>query len=160
MLVESALQVLLGLSCTKDVQNKILTDPERGPRIAAIEMKYGWYAADGSGYAPRGGVSLAPGQQEREWKGNRKRTDAQTARQIREYRNRYPDKAILWPAGPASGWAVLTVGGSLPILPLLSDRKLLEALPAMKPFEPESGLVEGQWALAAPERSTRLSASA
>ncbi len=147
---ETGKKVLLGLSCTKDVQDAILADPERGLRIAAIEMKYWWYAADGSLYAPKGGVSLAPRQHEREWKGNRKRSDAQTARQIREYRNRYPDKAILWSAGPANGWAVLAAGGSLPNLPPLSDRRLLEALPAMKPFEPETGLAEGQWALAAP----------
>jgi hypothetical protein len=145
-------RVLIGLSCTKDVQDAILADPRRGPRVAVIDLKYWWYGSDGSLYAPRGGQDLSPRQHEREWVGNKKRSDAQVARQVREYRDRYPDKAVLCSLDRANGWSVLAAGGSIPDLPGLKDRGLLEALPRMRPFEPGSGLAEGQWALAEPGR--------
>jgi len=55
------------------------------------------------------------------------RSDRQTARQIREYRSRYPDKAILCSFEPANGWAVLAAGGSIPRLPPTTDPRLLAA---------------------------------
>jgi hypothetical protein len=145
---ETGKKVLLGLSCTKDVQDAILADPVRGPRVAVIDLRYWWYTADASLYAPRGGQDLAPRQHLRAWRGNRRRSDAQVARQVREYRKRYPDKAILCSLDRANGWAVLAGGGSIPNLRLHGP--LLQALPRMKPFEPASGLAEGQWALAEP----------
>ena len=87
--------ILIGLSATKDVQDAILADPTRGAAVSVIEMKYWWYASDGSAYAPEGGKSLAPRQQMREWKGAKSRSAEQTARQIREYRDKFPGKAIL-----------------------------------------------------------------
>src|SRR5205807_2821500 len=126
--------VLIGLSCTKDVQDAILADPARGPEVSVIELKYWWYATDGSLYAPEGGKNLAPRQQFREWKGNRGRSADQTARQVREYRDRYPDKAILCADDQVDGWAVLAAGGSIPNLPQQVDPRLLAALPHMKPF--------------------------
>src|SRR5262249_21402062 len=83
---------------------------------------------------------------------NKTRWDAQVGRQVREYRARYPDKAVLCSLDRANGWSVLGAGGSIPDLPGLKDRGLLEALPRMRPFEPASGLAEGQWALAEPGR--------
>jgi hypothetical protein len=145
-------KVFVGLSCTRDVQDAILADPERGPKVAVIDLKYWWYGTDGSLYAPRGGENLSPRQHEREWKGNKKRSDAQIARQVREYRSRYPDKAVLCSLDGAGGWAVLAAGGSIPDLPRLDDDRLLKALPRMKPFEPSAGLAQGQWALAEPGR--------
>jgi hypothetical protein len=147
---ETGKKVLLGLSATKDVQDAILADPVRGPKVAVIDLRYWWYTADGSLYAPKGGQSLAPRQQLRQWSGDRRRSDAQVARQVREYRLRYPDKAILCSLDRASGWAVLAAGGSIPHLPRLKDAGLLEALPRMKPFEPRTRLAQGQWALAEP----------
>jgi hypothetical protein len=146
-------KVLIGLSCTKDVQDAILADPVRGPMVSVIDLRYWWYAADGSLYAPQGGQSLAPRQQLREWKGDRRRSDAQTARQVREYRSRYPDKAVLCSHDRADGWAVVAAGGSIPNLPQRTDARLLAALPRMKPLEPAGGLAEGQWALAEPGRN-------
>jgi hypothetical protein len=145
---ETGKKVLIGLSCTKDVQDAILADPTRGPQISVIDLKYWWYTSDGWLYAPKGGQNLSPRQQEREWTGNRKRSDAQIARQVREYRNRYPDKVVLCSLDRADGWAVLASGGSLPDLPRLKDARLLEALSRMKPFEPATRPPEGQWALA------------
>ena len=74
----------------------------------------------------------------------------EVARQVREYRKRYPDKAILCSLPGASGWAVLAGGGSILNLPRLKDERLLWALPRMKPFEPGTPLAEGQWAVAEP----------
>jgi len=149
---ETGKEVVTGLSCTKDVQDAILADPVRGRQIAVIDMRYWWYAADGSLYAPKGGESLAPRQHYRQWEGNKKLAPAQIARQIREYRRRFPDKAILCSVDKTDGWLVLAAGGSVPNLPMVKDEKLLAALPSMKPFEPASGLVDGQWALAEPGR--------
>jgi hypothetical protein len=47
---------------------------------------------------------------------------------------------------------VLAAGGSVPNLPDLKNRRLLEALPRMRPFEPAAGLTDQQWALAEPGR--------
>jgi hypothetical protein len=147
---ETGKKVLLGLSCTKDVQDAILADKERAAHVAVIDLRYWWYAGNGTLYAPRGGENLSPRQQLRAWTGSRSRSDEQTARQVREYRNRYPDKAILCSFDKANGWAVLAAGGSMPNLPQLKDDRLLAALPRMKPFEPSTRLAQGQWALAEP----------
>jgi hypothetical protein len=157
---ETGQQALVGLSCTKDVQDAMLADPVRSPQIALIDLRYWWYAADGTLYAPKGGQSLAPRQQLREWKGNKSRSAAQTARQVREYRDRYPDKAILCSFDKADGWAVLAAGGSVPNLPALSDARLLAALPRMKPWTPKGSLTKGQWGLADPDHDYLIYASA
>jgi hypothetical protein len=156
---ETGKKVLIGLSCTKDVQDAILADKARAAEVAVIDLRYWWYTADRSLYAPKGGQSLAPRQQLRAWTGNRRRSDAQTARQVREYRNRYPDKAILCSADRANGWAVLAAGGSIPNLPQLHNPRLRAALPRMKPFEPAEGLTDRQWALAEPGRQYLVYAS-
>ncbi len=144
---ETGKDVLIGLSCTKDVQDAILADPVRGPAVSVIELKYWWYASDGSLYAPEGGRNLAPRQQQREWRGARGRSTDQTARQIREYRDRYPDKAILSDDGQADPWGVLAAGGSIPNLPRSTDPTLLSALPRMKPITTAESAGR-QWALA------------
>ena len=128
---ETGRDVLVGLGATKDVQDAILADPARGPAVSVIEMKYWWYTADGSLYAPEGGKNLAPRQQLREWPGKNRRSDEQTARQVREYRERYPDKAVLVADGGANPWFVLASGGSMPALPPETPADLLAALPRM-----------------------------
>src|SRR5262245_33353605 len=148
---EEGRKVLVGLSCTKDVQDAILADSVRGPRVGVIDLKYWWYTADGKVYNPKGGESLAPRQQLRAWKGSKSRSDASIARQVRDYRSRFPDKVILCSLAPANGWAVLAAGGSVPNLPPLKDARLLAALPNMKPFAPK-GLADQQRALAEPGR--------
>src|SRR5262245_18184908 len=49
---EKGRDVLVGLSCTKDVQDGILADPVRGPRVDVIDLKYWWYTADGGVFDP------------------------------------------------------------------------------------------------------------
>ncbi len=110
------------------------------------------YTAHGGVYAAQGGANLALRQQLREWTGNKSRSAVQTARQIRDYRKKYPDKAILCSFEPTDGWAVLAAGGSVPNLPARRDTRLLAALPRMKPFR-SAQLTDQQWALAEPGRS-------
>jgi len=140
---ETGRRVLVGLSCTKDVQDAILGDPVRSQLISVIEMKYWWYTADGGIYDPKGGQSLAPRQQLREWKGPKARSDASISRQIREYRRRFPAKAVICAFDKADGWAILAAGGSIPSVHNAIDSRLLAALPRMEPLDPAPGLVGG-----------------
>jgi hypothetical protein len=127
---------LVALSSTKDVQDAILADPERSPVVSVIDIKYWWYTADGKLYAPPGGANLAPRQQLREWQGSKSRSDASVARQVREYRLKYPEKAVICSLdGGAAPWAVAAAGGSLPNLPAKSDARLLSALTRMRPLQ-------------------------
>jgi hypothetical protein len=116
--------------------------------VSVIDLKYWWYTAGGV-YDPRGGEDLAPRQQLREWKGNKSRSDESIARQVREYRTRYPGKAVVCSLDPANRWAVLAAGGSVPDLPPATDPAVLAALPALTPFAC-AGLTDRQWALADP----------
>jgi Family of unknown function (DUF6298) len=144
---EKGKKALVGLSCTKDVQDAILADPVRADLVSVIDLKYWWYTADGGVYDPKGGASLAPRQQLREWKGSKSRSDQSIARQVRECRTRYPGKAVVCSLDPANGWAVLAAGASVPNLPPATDPALLAALPALKPFAC-AGLTDRQWAVA------------
>src|SRR5262249_53576914 len=121
---ETGKRVLIGLSCTKDVQDAILEDPVRGPRVAVIDIKYWWPTANGTLYAPGGGTSLAPGQERREWRGNKSRSDAEPAGHVRAYRLRYPGKAVICSFEPVNGWAAVAAGASLPALPAGPDAGL------------------------------------
>jgi hypothetical protein len=139
----------VGLGATKDVQDAILADPERSKLVSVIEMKYWWYTAAAGAYDPPGGQSLAPRQQQRVWKGKANRSDGATARQIREYRNKFPDKAIVCDYDGLDGWIALAAGASAPPIKGAVNAELLAALPKMRPYEPTSTkLASEQYALA------------
>jgi hypothetical protein len=148
---EKGKKVLVGLSCTKDVQDAILADPVRAAVVSVIDLKYWWYTPDGGVYDPKGGQNLAPRQFLRTWKGLKNRSDESTARAVREYRSKFPDKAVVcsFDNQNPNGWAVVTAGGSIPVLPKTTDARLLAALPGLKPFESDA-LGDRQWAVAAP----------
>jgi hypothetical protein len=148
---ETGNKVLVGLSCTKDVQDAILADPARAALVSVVDLKYWWYTADGGVYDPRGGESLAPRQQLRAWKGSKSRSDASVARAVREYRAKCPGKAVTVSLAGANGWAVLAAGGSVPPLPPETDAALRAALPRMRPFDVK-GPPGGAVALADPGR--------
>jgi hypothetical protein len=138
----------IGLSATKDVQDAILAEAERSKLVSVVEMKYWWYT-DGGAYDPPGGQSLSPRQQQRVWKGKKNRSDSATARQIREYRNKFPDKAIVCDYDGLDGWIALAAGASAPPIKGAVNSQLLSALPKMKPYEPMSTrLASDQYALA------------
>jgi hypothetical protein len=150
---ETGRDVIVGLSCPKDVQDAILGDPARAALVDVIDIRYWWYQEDGQTYAPEGGRNLAPRQHARQLRP--KSTSAEAVyRAVREYRQRYPRKAVIFSAdgngageGPADGWAVVMAGGSLPASLPGADHALLTALARMTPADQsaEKGAV---WRLA------------
>ena len=139
---------LIGLSCTKDVQDQILSDPKRSKVISLIDIRYWWYQGDGLLYAPQGGQHLAPRQHARLLH-PRRTSFSQVVRAVREYRTRCSDKAVIYSADANYGWAVLMGGGSIPNLPSTTDKDLLKAVPSMNPYN-LAGNPEGQYALMDP----------
>ncbi|MCA9194228.1 MAG: hypothetical protein KDB03_20810 [Planctomycetales bacterium] len=141
--LENDSRPLVCLSCTKDVQDAILAEPRYASLISIIEMKYWWYTPSGTLYDPPGGKNLAPRQQLREWQGSKSRNDASTARQIAEYRNRFPDKAVIT-ALPGDPWEYTMSGCSLVALPNSIPHELLDLVPQLRPTELD---INGQTAL-------------
>ncbi len=124
---------IIGLSATKDVQDAILNDADRAKTVDAIDIRYWYYKDDGAAYAPEGGVNLAPRQHARKLKGG-KETDDQVYRAVREYREKYPNKVVLYSTDASSrlGWAVLMAQGSLPAIPKIQLLQFYSAISSMK----------------------------
>ena len=111
---ETGKHPLIALSTTKDVQDAILADDARAKTVDVIDIRYWWYKPDGSAYAPRGGQNLAPRQHARQMKAGGISAE-QAARAVREYREKYPTKAVIFSADGADrfGDAIHDAGGSL-----------------------------------------------
>ena len=148
---ETGRTVKVSLGCTKDVQDAILADEKRSSVVNVIDLKYWWYTADGKVYDPTGGENLAPRQQLREWKGSKARSAESVAKAVREYRTKFPDKAVTVSLDGEYGWAVLAAGGSFPNLPKETAPDLLAAAPALRPVESKH-LTARQFAAAAGEK--------
>lgn len=129
----------IALSATKDVQDAILKDATRAAVVDVIDIRYWYYKEDGSLYAPEGGKNLAPRQHARQIKVG-KETDEQVYRAVREYRNKYADKAVIYntPAANRFGWSVLMAGGSLPAIPKVAVSGFNESLANMKTTQGEN----------------------
>src|SRR5690606_26966946 len=117
-------------------------DPNYAKVINLIDIRYWHYQADGSAYAPEGGRQLAPRQQARLFK-PKKTSFEQVYRAVREYRSKYPDKAVMYSGDnyTAFGWAVFMAGGTLAELPPLPS-SFLKAAAAMQPVD-----LAGHWIL-------------
>lgn len=109
---ENGIRVKVCLSCTKDVQDAILEDDKRSKLVSVVDMKYWWYNANGGLYAPKGGANLSPRQHYREWKGNKTQSESMVARQVWEYRCKYPDKAVISSLDKTPGLLMVFAGGS------------------------------------------------
>lgn len=145
---QTGFRPILGLSTTKDVQDAILEDPKRGPLVSVIDLKYWWRTRHGL-FAPEGGRQKSPRQSERKWRKARP-TALDVAAMVREYRRRFPDKAIITEIDGADGWAFVAAGGSLPKLPPATDPRLLAAIARMLPVDNPPGAPKEQWVLAQP----------
>ena len=146
---ETGKKIFIALSCTKDVQDAILADPNRGPHVDIIDIRYWTYDQDFKLYAPEGGKHLAPRQHLRQLKPE-SASFASILKAVVEYREKFPKKAVLYNAdvacrSPNEGWAALMGGGSLPSVTLPSE--LQNLVPHMQPTE---GITAGkdQWCLA------------
>ena len=139
---ETGRHPLIALSCTKDVQDAILADASLSKIVDIIDIRYWHYNTDGL-WAPLGGRNMAPRQWMRQMKVGK--TGQQEAyRAVREYRDRYPDKAVTFFSQqyPDYGWAVLMAGGSLPNV-RIDDNVLRHDVALMQPI----ASADGCWAI-------------
>jgi hypothetical protein len=131
---ETGKDSLIALSTTKDVQDAILDDPERGPVIDIIDFTYWHISGEGELYAPKGGLNLAPRQHQRRSRIGRPSAES-IAGMVHSYRTAYPSKAVISSLPAADGWRFVAAGGSLPDLPKTTDPDLLASLVSMRPVE-------------------------
>jgi hypothetical protein len=138
---------MIGLSTTKDVQDSILADSSLAAIVNLIDIRYWAYRSDGTAYAPKGGQNLAPRQHARLIKVG-KRSFEQTYRAVHEYRQKFPDKAVIYSGDNYDnfGWAVFMAGGSLACVPAISDSQFLKDASAMQVIG-LPGNPKDQWAL-------------
>jgi hypothetical protein len=147
---KTGIKEFIGLSATKDVQDAILSDPGRSSVINIIDIRHWHYEKNGSLYAPEGGRHLAPRQWARLLRPRGSSFD-QVYRAVREYRDKYSDKAVIYSAGryDTFGWAIFMAGGSLANIPVIENPQFLsdaaKMLPADLPGHPAK-----QWLLANP----------
>jgi hypothetical protein len=109
--------VRIQLATSKDITDAILADPARARQVAVIDMRYWQYRPDGSLWAPPGGKNLAFRETIARDFGRSDDTPPDTTplqvyRQVREYHDRYPDKAIVAWHGGAGPIPVLMAGGA------------------------------------------------
>ena len=152
---ENGKEVVVALSCTKDVQDAILADLGRSQHVDVIDIRYWTYTDGGELYAPPGGKHLSPRQHLRQLK-PAATSFASIVRTLREYRREFPKKAVMYNAhihcrAKRNGWAVLMGGGSLPNAPKLSSA-LSKAIVNMRPSERIKPR-EGQWFLSRDDRA-------
>lgn len=136
-------KVKVCLSCTKDVQDSILSDKNHCDLVSVIDMKYWWYTANGGIYDPKGGLNLAPRQHFRDWKGGKNTSENQLARQVFEYRLKYPEKAIISPLDKFHGVKMTLAGGSLLVGNGKDDLLIRKMLVNAKPDAKKSSLKDG-----------------
>ncbi len=114
--------VRLQLATSKDITDAILAAPARAKQVAVIDMRYWQYMPDGSLFAPKGGQNLAFRELIRAAfpkSGGDTPADTtpqQVYRMVREYHDRYPDKAIVAWNGGAGPIPVLMAGGAQAIM--------------------------------------------
>ena len=144
---ETGQKAVVGLSTTKDVQDAILADAKRASVIDLVDIRYWHYQADGTVYAPAGGQNLAPRQHARLLH-PKKSSFEQVYRAVRDYRRKFPEKAVTYAADNADAlaWAVLLAGGSMPSLPVVADPQFLADVAHMQPVDiPQKPA--SQWAM-------------
>lgn len=142
---------LIALSTTKDVQDAILADPIRSEIVDIIDIRYWFYRQDGTVYEPKGGQNLAPRQHARLTKPG-KASFASVYKAVNEYREKYPDKAVIYFSDmyPQNAWASFMAEGSLACLPPINDERFLQAASGMESL-PELNS-ENQYVLGNPEK--------
>jgi hypothetical protein len=141
---ETGKNALAALSATKDVQDAILNDPAYFKIVDIIDIRYWHSRLDGTTYEPQGGKNLAPRQHARIQKTGKVSFDA-IYKSVLEYRQRFPEKAVLYSSDgyDGYGWAVFMAGGSISAIPAVNVKGFLSAASSMKPVT-----ISGHYALA------------
>lgn len=132
---ENNKQVLVALSCTKDVQDSILDNPRYAEVIDAIDIKYWYMDGNGKSFAPDGGLNLSPRQFERIMKPAPASWES-VYDMVSEYRSAYPDKAVVYSASryPELAWGAFMAGASICNLPAGLPEKFLQDATKMSPI--------------------------
>jgi hypothetical protein len=128
-------KVRIALTTSKQTTDAILADPERAAQIAVVDMRYWEYMPDGTLFAPKAGENHAfreiiartfPG-----YSDTPPFTTAQLVyKQVREYRDRYPQIALMPMEAGAGPWPVLMAGAA-------SESALEGRAPTRPPTEKE-----------------------
>ncbi|HWS89641.1 MAG TPA: DUF6298 domain-containing protein [Pyrinomonadaceae bacterium] len=109
--------VRVALITSKDITDAILADPSRSKLVSVIDTRYWQYRPEGKLWAPPGGRNLAFREMiteefKRSGDAPPDTTPQQVYRQVREYRDRFPEKAVVaWHSG-AGPIPVLMAGGA------------------------------------------------
>ncbi len=90
----------IALVTGKNTTDAILADPVRSKQVSVVDMRYWEYQPDGTLWAPPAGINVAFREQiEKQFKGYSDTPPATTPEQmyhqVREYRDRYPNIALL-----------------------------------------------------------------
>jgi len=110
--------VRIALITDKKVTDAILTDPVRSKQIAVVDMRYWYYLSDGSLFAPAAGQNRAFRDMIASRFGDKysnfgpPTTPDQLYRQVREYRDRYPDIPLVPMENGAGPLPILMGGGT------------------------------------------------
>lgn len=110
-------RVRIALITSKEITDAILADPARSRLVSVIDTRYWQYRPEGKLWAPEGGRNLAfremiTAEFKRSGDAPPDTTPAQVYRQVREYRDRFHDKAVVaWHSG-AGPIPVLLAGGA------------------------------------------------
>lgn len=107
----------VALVTNKDITDAILADPVRSKLISVIDARYWQYRPEGKLWAPEGGRNLAFREMitedfKRSGDAPPDTSPRQVYRQVREYRDRFPGKAVVaWHSG-AGPIPILMAGGA------------------------------------------------
>jgi len=109
----------IALNTSKAVTDAILADPVRAPIVGVIDQRYWQYLGDGFLFAPDSGGALAFREQRTAAFGQDivpPGTPTLVYKQVREYRDRFPAKAIITGHAGQGPIPILMAGGALPLL--------------------------------------------
>lgn len=110
-------RVRVALVTSKEITDAVLADAARARLVSVIDTRYWQYRPDGRLWAPQGGRNLAfremiTAEFKRSGDAPPDTTPEQVYRQVREYTERFPDKAVVaWHSG-AGPVPVLLAGGA------------------------------------------------
>ncbi|HVU35847.1 MAG TPA: DUF6298 domain-containing protein [Opitutaceae bacterium] len=166
---EHGRRVHVALQTSKAVTDAILADPKRAPLVDVVDLRYWQYLPDGKLFAPDGKGKNAFRELRTAAFGRdpvMRSTPELVYRQVREYRDRYPDKAIICGHAGFGPLPVLMAGGAEAVVaestpprdgPPHDDAAALRfistrvagLLPALKPID---GFATDAWCLGAEGR--------